>query len=411
MSLTTYTTCRVCGSKNLYEFLDLGKQPAPNKLLSFKHEFCTEKFFPLRAFLCKDCGLIQLCDVVDPNLLFGNYTYYTGKSSQTMLDHFKNYAQSLEKEFKLKPTDVVVDIGGNDGTFLNSYSIPNTRINVEPSRNHAIKSLSEKVTAYPYFFSSSLARTIVETHGKAKVITASNVFAHLDNLYDFMAGVKYLLDYGGVFIVEVQHGLRLIENLEWTNIYHEHLSYFNISPLNIMGCRFDLNIFKIEELPTQGGSLRIYFGSYARTGEGFFKLSNEELVKKIYEAETFKDFKQRVDENVWELRGLLARLKEDKMKIVGYGCSAKASVMTNYANIGPETLDYIIDTTPAKQGKFSPGKHIPIVSPDVFHKDMPDYALIFPWNYTEEILNKEKDFLDSGGKFIVPCPEVKVISK
>jgi len=218
MSLITYTTCRVCGSKNLYEFLDLGMQPAPNKLISSKYEFCTEKLFPLKAYLCKDCGLIQLCDVVDPNLLFGDYTYYTGKSSQTMLYHFKKYAQSIEEEFKLKPTDVVVDIGGNDGTFLNSYSIPDTRINVEPSRIHAIKSLSEKVTPYPHFFSSSLARTIVENHGKAKVITASNVFAHLDNLYDFMAGVKYLLDYGGVFIVEVQYGLRLIKNLEWTNI-------------------------------------------------------------------------------------------------------------------------------------------------------------------------------------------------
>lgn len=406
MTYKHYETCRVCGSSNLMEVLNLGDQPPANAYLNNPED--KEKNFPLILKFCKDCGLLQLTDVVEPSELFKNYNYFTGYSSTTMKEHFQKFASELEKDLKLTMKDIVVDIGGNDGTLLDCFIIP-SKINVEPSWEQALVTRNKGIKTYPTFFSSHLARQIVDEVGKAKVITATNVFAHLDNLYDFMAGVKFLLQPDGVFIIEVHHALNLIQNVEWTNIYHEHLTYWSLAPLNILASKFGLNILRVEEIPSQGGSIRVTFGNVALMGKwsGYNEVIQKEYKAKLYQPRTYKAFKKKVETNVWELRGLLARLKEDGMIIFGYGCPAKTATLTNYANIGTETLTFITDTTPAKQGKFTPGKHIPIIADK--EQLCVDYGLIFPWNYTDEILAKEKEFLEKGGKFIVPCPKVKVI--
>jgi hypothetical protein len=402
-----YSTCRICGNRNLLSFLDLKNQPPANALLSSPEQ--KENFYPLKVYYCQDCGLIQLTDVVDPEELFTGYSYFTGFSSQTMKNHFHTLAQALEKEMKLTSNDLVVDIGGNDGTLLEAYEAPN-KINIEPSAEQAALSKGKGITTYTNFFNTETARSVVDMHGKAKIITAANVFAHLDNLFDFMAGIRRLLQPNGVFIIEVHHALNLIQKLEWDVVYHEHLCYYTLSPLNILGSYFGLSIIKVEEIPTQGGSLRIYFGNVSKGTEGFRQVISKEYEAKLYQPETFLNFGQRVNENNQNMLALLAKLKREGKTIVGYGCPAKASTMTNALDLG-KYLEYILDTTPAKQGKYTPGQHIPIVSPDRFHEAYPDYAIMFSWNYKTEILAKEQDFLKKGGKFIIPIPEVQVIEK
>jgi hypothetical protein len=402
----TYKTCRVCGSSNLQLILDLGKQPLANNYLVRPTQ--PEAFYPLRLFCCRDCGLLQLVDIVDPKILFKNYTYYTGFSSNTMKEHFSKLASSIETDFKLTSKDIVVDIGGNDGTFLECLNVPK-KINIEPSDKHSYISYRKGIHTYPDFFSSEIARKVVDEQGKAKVITAMNVMAHLDNLHDFMAGIRHLLKYDGIFIAEVHHGLKLLQELEWTNIYHEHLSYFTLAPLNILAYQFGLNIFKVEEIPTQGGSIRVYFGNTAFTGTGYNEVIRKEYNANLYQPTTGLNFTTEVNKNVEELMALLRRLKQQNNRITGYGCPAKTSVLTNYAVLGTSFLDYITDTTPAKQNTYSPGMHIPIISPDKSLK--PDYALVFAWNYIDEIVKKEQEYLNDGGKFIVPCPKVRIISK
>ncbi len=404
MGYKHYSSCRICGSKNLYKFLDLGEQPLANAYLTNPYQ--TEPLYPLRVYFCKDCGLIQLCDVVNPKELFTKYSYFTGYSSQTMQDHFHQLAQSIEKDFKLTKNDIVVDIGGNDGTLLDGYTLPVT-INVEPSLEQSIVSEKKGHATYTDFFDTECARGIVEKHGKAKIITACNVFAHVDNLYEFMAAVKLLLKPDGIFIIEVHHAYNFIKNLEWDVTYHEHLSYFTLGPLNCLASFFNLNIFRVEEIPTQGGSLRLYLGNTANVGTGYHYVEHKEHIAGLYESKTYEDYQQKVDENVRQLWDLLYTLDVIGEKVFGYGTPAKSSTLIYYAEIEPY-IKYMIDTTPAKQGKYTPGSHIPIYTPEK-GKVCYGYAIMFPYNYKEEILAKEKEFLKKGGKFIIPIPEVTVV--
>ena len=411
----TNTACRVCGNKDLKLLLDLGKQPPANAFVTSKQIRDLgegyEKVFPLRVYFCPNCSLVQLLDIVNPDILFKDYAYFTGKSSQTMKQHFNELAMKLAAQY-LEKGDLVIDIGGNDGTFLSCFTDDIKTINVEPSKNVAMESVKKNITTITDFFNISTAHNILneERGGKAKIITATNVFAHVDNLHEFMAGVKLLLKPEGVFIIEVPHLLHLILNNEFDTIYHEHLSYFSLSPLIKLGDIFNLPLFKVEKIPVHGGSIRCYFGNYAKD-KSILSVLNEEREGGLFDLKTYKEFAKKVEEIKNALYTLLVALKKENKRIVGYGAPAKGNTLLNYCGIGPELLDYITDTTPYKQGRYSPGMHIPVVSPDKFHEDPPDYALMLPWNFKEEILVKEKDFLMNGGKWIIPIPSVRVITK
>lgn len=399
MGYKHYSTCRICGSKNLYMFLDLGDQPPANAYL--KNPKQKENLYPLKVYYCQECGLIQLCDVVDPKELFTNYSYFT-ECSTPMKDHFHKLAESLEKEFFLTDEDVVVDIGGNTGELLDGYVNPIT-VNIEPSTEQAFISKEKGHHTYTDFFDTETARGIVDKHGKAKVITATNVFAHVDNLYEFMAGVKLLLEENGVFVIEVHNALNLIKNLEWDSIYHEHLCYFTLRPLVILGSNFGLTITKVEEIPVHGGSLRVYFRN--KLPGNYYSVVFKELGERMYDLSTYKEFGKKVKENQTKLSKLLKKLTEQGKTIVGYGTPAKSSTLINSSRI-EKYIDYMTDTTPAKIGKFTPGSHIEIFDNKDFLNDNPDYAILFAWNFRKEILEKEKDF---KGKFIIPIPKVEVV--
>lgn len=412
----TNTACRVCRNKDLKLFLDLGKQPPANAFVTSEQigdlEKGYEKVFPLRVYFCPNCGLVQLLDIVNPDILFKDYAYFTGKSSQTMKQHFKELAMKLAAQY-LEKGDLVIDIGGNDGTFLSCFTDNMKTINVEPSKNVAMESVKKNITTITDYFSISTAHNILneEPGGKAKVITATNVFAHVDNLYEFMAGVKLLLEPKGVFVIEVPHLLHLILNNEFDTIYHEHLSYFSLSSLIKLGDIFNLPLFKVEKIPVHGGSIRCYFGNHTKD-KSILSVLNDEHEGGLFDLKTYKEFAKKVEEIKNALHMLLVTLKvKENKRIVGYGAPAKGNTLLNYCGIGSELLDYLTDTTPYKQGRYSPGMHIPVVSPDKFHEDSPDYALMLPWNFEEEILVKEKDFLMNGGKWIVPIPFVRVIKK
>ncbi len=406
MSFTTNTCCRICGSNNLHEFLDLGPQPPANAFLECD-QLESEQYFPLKVYFCEMCGLVQLRDVINPDVLFKDYAYFTGKSSETMKKHFKNLAEKITGMCKLQPEDLVIDIGSNDGTFLKNFDC--RVIGIDPAENVAKTANLQGIKTYPVYFNAENAWKTLQKTGKAQVITATNVFAHVNNLYDFMAGVRCLLDDEGIFIIEVPHFMEQYKRLSFDQFYHEHLSYFLTEPLRDIGKKFGLTLFDIEKIPVHGGSIRCYYSYVEEDESSFEELWYEEDDMYLYSVKTYEDFGKRVQVMSGKLRKLLIDLKNSGNRIVGYGAPAKGNTLLNYCRIGNDILDYLTDTTPYKQGKLSPGMHIPVVSPEFFHEDNPDYALMLPWNYKEEILEKEKEFVKNGGRFIIPIPEPTIV--
>lgn len=405
LNLSKNTCCRICGNPKLYKFLELGSQPLANAFLESEKQFKHESFFPLDVYFCPACGHIQLIDIVSPNLLFRDYAYFTSKSSNTMKQHFKYFADKLTTQYNLASEDLVIDIGSNDGTFLKNFT---TRIvGFDPAENIAKEANADGVPTVCDYFTAESAWKILNEYGQAKVITATNVFAHVNNLYDFMAGVNLLLQQDGVFVVEVPHFLELYKGKQFDTIYLEHLSYFLTRSLSILAVRFNMVDFRVEKIPVHGGSIRCYFKRAVQPQ--LPRIYQEEMNCGLYTFETYLTFAKAVNKIREDLTRLLTKLKTEGKQIVGYGAPAKGNTLLNYCKIGTEILDYVIDTTPYKQGKFTPGMHIPVVSPDVFYQEYPDYALMLPWNYKEEILRKEQTFIKKGGKFIIPIPEPKII--
>lgn len=405
LTLSKNTCCRVCGKPKLYGFLELGPQPPANAFLESENQFKHEKLFPLDVYFCPSCGLVQLTDIVSADLLFRDYAYFTGKSSRTMQHHFKQLAHKLTLEYNLKSEDLVVEVGSNDGTFLKNFK---TRIvGVDPAENVAKQANANGVPTVCDYFNAESAWKILNRHGQAKVITAANVLAHVNNLYDFMAGVNLLLAQDGVFVIEVAHFLELYKRNEFDTVYHEHLSYFLTSPLSLLALRFNMVDFRVEKIPVHGGSIRCYFKRAVQPH--LPRIYQTEMKCGLYVFQTYLTLAEAVNKTRKDLTALLAKLKKKGKQIVGYGAPAKGNTLLNYCQIGTDTLDYVTDTTPYKQGKFTPGMHIPVVSPDVFHKNPPDYALMLPWNYKEEILIKEQAFIKNGGKFIVPIPQPQIL--
>ena len=398
--------CRVCGNTEFYSFLNLGKQPLANAVLT-KEEFSTEKFYPLNVVICKNCHLPQLDYVVPPDILFQNYPYFTGNAGKTWTEHLTGLARILSEEFHIQPDDLVVDIGSNDGTLLQNFKCK--IVGFEPAKNVAKKAQNKKVPTRTEYFSLDEAINLWYRVGRAKLITCTNTFAHIDNWHELLCGIKALLSNDGAFVVEVPHFLQLFLNKEYDTVYHEHLSYILVQPLETLGKLFNLNLYQVEKLPTHGGSLRLFFGKTQNVEDSVAAVKDEEFKSGVYNAESCVTFQNSVDKLATDFTKLLYQLNSENETVCGYGHPAKATVMLNYCGLNPDIISYITDLNPVKQGKFSPGTHIPIVSPDTFHKKPPDYAIMFPWNYKEEILEIEKEFINNGGKFIIPLPKVEIV--
>lgn len=404
-------SCRICGNKNLLTFLQLGPMPIPNGFLEDWQLNSPEKSYPLDISFCDQCGITQLAHVISPEIMFQNYVYVPSTST-TMVTHFSSLAKDIVKKADLKPHDLVIDIGSNDGTLLKSFKSSGMKVlGIDPAKNLAQKASQDGIKTLNKLFTKKIAQNIKSNFGPAKVITATNVVAHVNDLHDFFEGIKLLLAKDGLFLAEFPYFIDLMEKVEFDTFYHEHLSYLSITPLVHLAKLHGISLLDIRRIPIHGGSIRMIASTKSsnNNNNNVQNLLKYEQKKGILNPQTYLRFRKKVDTIRHNLVHLLWKLKLKDKRLAGYGASAKGNVLLNYCRIGPETLDYIVDSIPYKQGKFTPGMHIPIYPESKLSQDMPHYALILAWNFADEIIKKQNNYLKRGGKFIVTIPSLKII--
>lgn len=410
--VTEKTTCRICGASDLERLLDLSAQPAANAFLK-RSDFTAEEYYPLILARCTNeaCGFVQLAHVVDPQILFEDYLYVSS-TSPVFVKHFEEYAARMDARLHLKDK-LVVDIGSNDGILLRPFKALGAKVlGVDPAKKIAEAATKGGIETIIGYFTDTLAHQIVAKHGHAALITANNVFAHIDDLDEVTVGVRTLLAKDGLFTVEAPYLKTFIEKKLFDTIYHEHLSYLAVRPLQAFFKKHEMHIVDVEETDSHGGSVRIMV---ARNDSPFEETSivaemiqNEED-QGLHQNNIYRKFVEDIEENRHSLVALLSELKSTGKRIAGYGAPAKGNTLLNYMNIGADMLDYIVDDSPLKQGLYTPGMHIPVVSSASLHEDPPDYLFILAWNFADSIMGKNEDFRAHGGKFIVPVPTPRIV--
>lgn len=403
--------CRICKGANLRKFLSLGDQPHCNRFLREEDLDTQEAYYPLDMYFCQDCGLVQLGYVVPPEVMFRDYPYVSG-TTVTLTNHFHQLAQHIVGRFDLPPGSGIVDIGSNDGTFLKGFKKLGMRVlGVDPAINIAKIANEAGIETIPEFFGREIAERIVTERGKMTVLTAAGVFYHIPDLDGVVEGVKMLLADDGIFVVQANYLLDMLEKTSFDNIYHEHLHYYSLKPLTVLFRRFDMEVFHVERHPIHGGSIIAYVrkGISPTTEESVDALLALEEERGLSRLETYHQFALKVGRVREKLLATLEDLKGKGKRIAAYGAPAKGNTMLNYCQIGPDLLEYAVEKNPLKAGLFTPGTHIPVISEDEASQNQPDYYLVLPWNFLDEFLQKEKGFRDRGGRFIVPIPEPYII--
>lgn len=404
--------CRLCGGTRLTLAFSLAPTPPANAFVSASAAKTPQARFPLDVFFCEDCAHVQLLDVVDPRILFEHYVYVSG-TSPVFVKHFRDYAAGVAGRFGLGAGDLAVDIGSNDGTLLAAFKDLGLKIlGVDPAIEIAADATRRGIETVAGFFTPDLARNIRSDRGAARAVTANNVFAHADDLKGIVEGVRALLAPDGVFAFEVSYLVDVYENTLFDTIYHEHLAYHSVKPLRAFMAANGMHLFAAERVDSHGGSLRGFAqlkgGPRAEDGSVDKLVALEEGLG-LDRAETIKGFARRIDALGRDLRDLLGRLKADGKRIAGFGAPAKATTLLYHFGLGPETLDFIVDDSPLKQGLFTPGMHIPVLPSSALFERKPDYALILAWNFAKPIVEKNARFREQGGHFIVPLPRIDVI--
>jgi len=391
------------------KFLSLGKQPLANNFLK-PEEVGREAFYPLDLVFCKNCALVQLSDksFVPRDILFTHYLYASSVAGGLRV-HFEQLAKTLA-EF-VPRSSVVVDIGSNDGVLLKPLKdLGMNAVGVEPAVNLAKMANEQSLYTLNEFFSRNAVSTIGSRYGHAAVITASNVFAHLDNIHDFINNVKLQLKKDGFFLVEIQYIADTINDMTYDNIYHEHVFYYSLYSLTRLFERHGMNIFKAERIGTHGGSLRIYVCKDNRTpDDGLEQFTSYEKEMQLHKLETYQMFADELMKRIGELRDFFSVLKQQGKLVAGYGAPAKSSTMINSIKLDANIIRYVVEDAPMKQGLYTPGSHIPIVSPAMLEEKIPEFIIIFAWNYANDIMRKLEKFKKQGLKFVIPMPKVRII--
>ena len=404
--------CRICNSGDLQVYIDLGFTPAADSLVHERGLQQPEVHYPLEVCLCNDCGMSQLKYTVPPDILYQHDYPYESSTTRAGREHFFDFAASVVKRFCLDSKSLAVDIGSNVGVLLDGFKSKGCRtLGIEPSANISEIAIGRGIETINDFISPKLASKVVEKYGEASIITATNVFAHIDDLDELMKAVDILIDDKGVFIVEAPHFLKLVNNLEYDTIYHEHLLYVSVRPLNKLFNRFGFEVFDVKEVTIHGGSIRIFVGR-----KGDHKVTNfvdqiieKEEKAKIFDIPRLNLFSEQVRDHKKKLRGLLLEIKKSGKSIVAVSAPAKGMTLLNYCEIDSSILDFLTEKSSLKIGKFSPGAHIPIFPDEKLEEEKIDYALLLAWNFADEIMENLADFKKSGGKFIVPIPNPKII--
>lgn len=409
-SRVNISSCRTCHSPRLKLYLPLGDHAPANSFLSPEQLALPEQRYPLEVFYCEDCFHSQLGYTVPPELMFRNYLWVSSTSDQIPV-HFAEYAKEVYERF-MKPGDLVVEVASNDGCLLKTFKQFDVRfLGVEPARNIAALAEKQGVPTVAEFFTAALAYRLVKEHGHATVLISNNVFAHVDTMDDFVAAGYTLLSDTGVWTIESPHILEFLKKNEFDTVYHEHISYLSLYALIPFFKRHQLNLYDVKRTTVHGGSIRMIVSkdmSIPAT-ESLTALLNEEITAGINVPATYEAFGKSVQELREDTMVLLHTLKTEGKTIVGYGASAKGQTLLQYFGIGPDVLDYILDKAPLKQGRYTPGTHIPIVPPDHWKQQRPDYMFILAWNFAEEIMRQQHEFAAQGGKFIVPIPTPAIV--
>ena len=404
--------CRYCGTPLRQTFVDLGMSPLCESYLSAEQLNQMEPFYPLHVRVCGHCFLVQLEEYVSPENIFSDYAYFSSYSD-SWVAHAKAYAEQMTSRFRLSTNSLVIEVASNDGYLLQHFvarQIP--VLGIEPAANVAPMAVQKGVPTLVEFFGTTMARELVALGKQADLLLGNNVLAHVPDLNDFVGGMKILLGQCGVITVEFPHLMRLMEENQFDTIYHEHYCYFSFLTAEKIFATHGLTLFDVEELSTHGGSLRIY----ARHAEDSSKVVSPRVheVRAREEAsgftrlERYDSFAEQVSETKRKLLEFLIEAKRAKKQIAGYGAPGKGNTLLNFCGIRTDFLDYTVDRSPHKQGKFLPGTHVPIYSPDHIRETQPDYVLILPWNLRDEIMKQNMYIREWGGQFVVPIPAVKV---
>lgn len=404
--------CRMCQGINLYKFLDLGFTPPADQFRRFDQLKEPETYYPLEVCVCDNCGLVQLDYVVSPEVLYRNDYPYESSTTKTGHIHWESFAKDVVGKYGLGKQDLVVDIGSNVGVLLEAFKNNGVTVQgVDPAANIVMLAQKRGIDTICDFFNAESVDKILEEKGAASVITGTNVFAHIDDLYLLMANIKRLLKKKGVFIFEAPYFVNLIKKLEYDTIYHEHLSYLSVKPLISFFAHHNMEIIDIQLVDIHGGSFRVYVsekGNY-QAGGVVKQLLDEENTMGLYSHVVLDKFADDVKKNRAELVWLLHSLKRAGKSIVGVSAPAKGMTLLNYCRIGNDWLDVVSEKATLKIGRYTPGMHIPVVPDNYLLEKQPDYALLLAWNFAEEIMKNLHEYKSRGGKFIIPIPMPKIV--
>ncbi len=416
-AIRTRTDCRLCGSQDLTAAMRLASTPPANAFVPENEKNRPQESFPLVVHFCRGCGHVQLLDIVDPEILFRNYVYVSGTSA-VFVEHFRRYAQSLLELTRLAPGNTVVEIGSNDGTLLGFFKAAGmTVLGIDPARAIAEQATERGIPTRAEFFTPQLADQLIrEGIRDVPLVVANNVFAHADDLHGIAQGIAQLLGPDGVFAFEVSYLLDVCEKTLFDTIYHEHLSYHSVQPLLGFFEKHGLRVFDAERVDPHGGSIRVMV---CRRESQRFERSDrlsaviaDEQAANLDSPVALERLYARIEERKRQLTALVRGLRAQGKRLAGFGAPAKATTLMFQFGMGPDMIEYLIDDSPLKQGLYSPGHHLPVVPStwlyDPAHK--PDAAVVLAWNFADSIIAKHRSFVDAGGRFIIPLPEVREVT-
>jgi SAM-dependent methyltransferase len=405
--------CRFCGEALRETFVDLGMSPLCQTHIEPKNLNAMEPFYPLHSFVCEKCFLVQLPEHVAPPAIFEEYAYFSSYSD-TWLAHAKNYVEAMTTRFGLNEQSFVVELASNDGYLLQYFVAKKIPVlGIEPAKNVAQVAIKKGVNSISEFFGRETARKVAKDKGLADLILGNNVLAHVPDINDFVGGMKILLKPTGIVTMEFPHLVRLIEENQFDTIYHEHFSYLSFTTVEQVFAAQGLTLFDVDELPTHGGSLRIYArykeDNAKPVGPKVTELKRREADWGVMTMKPYRAFDERVRATKRKILEFLIDARSRGKKVVGYGAPGKGNTLLNYCGIRSDFLDFTVDRNPYKQGKFTPGTRIPILAPEKIREARPDYLFILPWNLKDEVIKQNAFIREWGGKFVVPIPELTVL--